>query len=120
MELCVLPLEVLWSLVLLIKYDIDIEPKNIEVNLQRLLNQIYKLLPNREEGIDWQNLLSNIIEELSGMDRLFVSNEPIFFRLLCKLEGLFLLTEENDFPLYRKTIFECINLIGELIRKCRD
>lgn len=104
---------------MLIKYNIDIEPRTIEVNLQRIVNLIYKLLPIREEGSDWRSPLLNIMEELSGMDRLFFQEQSIYFRLLCKLEGLYILTGEDEFPLYRKTIFECLNLVGELIKKCQ-
>lgn len=104
---------------MLIKYNIDIEPKTIEVNLQRIVNLIYKLLPIREEGADWQSPLLNIMEELSGMDRLFFQEQSIYFRLLCKLEGLYTLTGEEEFSLYRKTIFECLNLVGELLKKCQ-
>ena len=105
---------------MLIKYNINIEPKTIEVNLQRIVNLIYKLLPIREEGADWRSLLLNIMEELSGMDRLLFEEQIIYFRLLCKLEGLYTLVGEEDFPLYRKTIFECLNLVGELLKRCQD
>ena len=37
-----------------------------------------------------------------------------FFPLLNKLEGLFTLINENDFPCYRKTIFECLSLMNSL------
>ena len=30
----------------------------------RLTNQIYKLLPSREEGVDWRKPLSTLIEEI--------------------------------------------------------
>ena len=105
---------------MLIKYNIEIEPKTLEVNLQRIVNLIYKLLPIREEGADWRSLLLNIMEELSGMDRLLFEEQIIYFRLLCKLEGLYTLVGEEDFPLYRKTIFECLNLVGELLKRCQD
>lgn len=39
----------------------------IQKNLMRLINQIYKLLPQREEEKDWKTPLSTIIEELLGM-----------------------------------------------------
>ena len=54
------------------------------------------------------------MEELAGMDRLLIDQHEILFPLLCKLEGLFTLTEENDFFEYRRTIFECLNLIQEI------
>lgn len=85
----------------------------IAANLKKLTNQIYKLLPNREEKEDWITPLTTIIEELRGMDRL-VDDYETLFALLCKLEGLFTLTNDEDFFLYRRTIFECLNLITTL------
>ena len=80
-----------------IKYDIDIDNEVIKLNLKRITNQIYKLLPMREEGLEWRKLLSTLIEELAGMNRLFIGRFEILFSLLCKMEGLFVLTEEEDF-----------------------
>lgn len=100
---------------MILKYDIEIKDSSIRFNLKRLTNQIYKLLPSREEGLDWEKPLSTIIEELSGMDRLFIGQHDILFPLLCKLEGLFILTKEEDFLLYRRTIFECLSLMNNLI-----
>ena len=102
-----------------IKYEIDIEKDAVIFNLKRLINQIYKLLPNREEGGDWEKPLTTILEEFAGMDRLFLGQHEIFFSLLSKLEGLFTLTKENEFFIYRKTIFECIGLTSELIEYVR-
>ena len=104
-----------------IKYNLDIDIETIMANLNRLTNQIYKLLPNREEGIEWEKPLSNIIEEIAGMNRLFSGRQAIIlFKLLCKLEGLYTLTEKTNYFTYRNTIFECLNLVGELITSCRD
>ena len=66
-----------------------IEVNNVAIcnNLKRITNQIYKLLPNREEKIDWQTPLSTIIEELSGMSELLPQEHEILFSLLCKLKG---------------------------------
>lgn len=95
------------------KYNQEIDEKSIEKSINKLTNQIYKLLPDREEGIDWVRPLQTIQEELSGMGRLF-EKEEIFFSLLCKLEGLFLLDEEESFFIFRKTIFDCLRLINSL------
>jgi hypothetical protein len=97
-----------------IKYNIDIKNEAIKENLKRLTNQIYKLLPNREEGMDWTKPLSTIIEEFTGMNELFLDYHEIFFSLLCKLEGLFLLKEQDEFLFFRKTIFECLSLVNKL------
>lgn len=94
--------------------DIDFDNKIIINNLKRLINQVYKLLPNREENIDWESPLKTILEEFSGMARLIPSQQEILFPLICKLEGLFTLNGEDGFYDYRRTIFECINLIQSL------
>lgn len=98
---------------MLLKYDMDISTRAIKNNLERLTNQIYKLLPLREEGGDWQKPLYTILEELAGMNRLFLDHQSGLYKLTCKLEGLFTLTKEENFMLYRSVIFECLGLIGE-------
>ena len=103
---------------MIIKYNANIDNLAIEKNFKRLVNQIYKLLPNREEGVDWEKPLLTIMEELAGMDRLLIDQHEPFFCLLSKLEGLFVLTKENDFMSFRRTIFECLNLLGEIKEKC--
>lgn len=101
----------------------DIDKNAITEDLKKLTNQIYKLLPNREENIDWKIPLGTIIEELSGMDKLLIDYHEILFPLLCKLQGLYDLTEDKDFFLYRRTIFECLNLLSLLkegVLQCQD
>ena len=101
----------------------DINKDEIIENLKKLTNQIYKLLPNREEAIDWETPLGTIIEEISGMDKLLIGYHEILFPLLCKLQGLYDLTKEEDFFLYRRTIFECLNLLSSLkdgVIQCQD
>lgn len=103
------------------KYGIDIRKDSINRNLKRLTNQIYKLLPEREENIDWQKPLDTIIIELVGMDRLLTNFHDILFPLLCKLEGLSILTRDEDFQLFRRTIFECLSLMDSLRKAiCQD
>lgn len=99
---------------MLLKYDMYIENKAIKANLQRLTNQIYKLLPLWEEATDWEKPLNTIIEELAGMDKLFLDHHDVFFQMLCKLEGLFTFSDDEDFMLFRKTIFEILRLVNDL------
>ena len=106
---------------MLLKYDMDIANDAVVNSLKRLVNQTYKLLPSREEGVDWAAPLDTIIEELAGMARLFLNqHHKIFFPLICKLEGLYDLTEEADFLLFRRIIFECLSLLSQLIKVCQD
>ena len=67
---------------MLLKYDANINEDAIRVNLRRLTNQIYKLLPTWEEALDWKKPLTTIIEEIAGMDRLFLDHHKILFSLL--------------------------------------
>ena len=88
-------------------------------NLNRITNQIYKLLPNREEGLDWEKPLETLIIELTGMSSL-LPDQTELFSLLCKLEALKTLADEEDFMLYRKTIFECLGLMSKIKKQCQD
>ena len=57
------------------------------------------------------------------MDKLLIEYHKTLFPLLCKLQGLYDLTEGKDFFLYRRTIFECLNLLSSLkddIVECQD
>ncbi len=100
---------------MILKYNIEINNKAISYRLQNLINQIYKLLPSRQEGADWVKPLQTILEELAGMQRLMNCDySEIFFPLLNKLQGLYSLIDEDDFSCYRRTIFECLGLMNEL------
>ena len=98
---------------MVLKYNIDISEDAIKENLERITNQIFKLLPSREEGGDWQTPLKNLILEVGGMNRL-LSDQTVLFSLLCKMESLLTLTEEDDFLDFRKIIFESLGLIKSL------
>jgi hypothetical protein len=103
-----------------IKYNAIIEDKSVSNNLKRLTNLIYKLLPSREEDLDWEKPLETIIEEFAGMSRLLIDQNDALFSLLCKLEGLFTLTNEEDFLLFRRTIFECLSLCNTIKQSCQE
>ena len=98
---------------MVIKYNIDIPNDAILKNIDRITNQIFKLLPSREEGGDWILPLKNLILEVTGLNNLLV-DQVDFFHLLCKMESLLTLTQEDDFLMFRKTIFECLSLCNSL------
>ena len=94
------------------KYNIDL-PKNILLkNIGRLTNQLWKLIPMKENNEDWEKQLNTIIIEISGMSEI-LKTIPECFQLLNKLEGI-LLNKSMSFELYRKTVFESISLLQEL------
>ena len=105
---------------MVIKYDVEINNEVIIKELKKITNLIYKLLPSREENIDWEKPLETIIEELAGMNRLLIDQHEILFPLLSKLEGLFILTDIEDFRLIRRTIFECLSMMNTLMKQCQD
>lgn len=67
----------------------------------------------RENEEDWEKQLKTVIIEIAGLGAFF-SQEPQFLQLLAKLQGL--LEVENDFSIYRKTVFESIGLLRECLR----
>lgn len=98
---------------MVLKYNIEIADEAINENIDRIINQIFKLLPSREEGSDWQTPLQNLILEVGGMNRL-MGGQVTLFSLLCKMEALTTLTNEDDFLAFRKIIFECLSLLKQL------
>lgn len=93
------------------KYDISFGQEAIFANINRLTNQIWKLIPMRENEEDWVKQLETVIIEIAGLGELFTKN-PLFLQLLVKLEGLLVINVE--FELYRKTVFEAISLIQQI------
>lgn len=95
---------------LLNKYDIDFSYEDIDANVKRLTNQLWKLIPMREHEEDWQKQLDTVVLEIVGLNEIFIG--PLFLQMLSKLEGL--RVTETNFELYRKTVFECISILQEL------
>lgn len=99
------------SLALLTKYTFDFPIEVIKKDVIRLTNQIWKLIPMREHEEDWQKQLDTVIIEIAGLNEIFI-HEPQFLQILSKLEGLKIM-EDLEFQIYRKTVFEVINLLQE-------
>ena len=78
----------------------------------RLINQIWKLIPMREHEEDWKKQLDTVIIEIAGLNEIFIL-EPQFLQILTKLEGL-KIHKEISFEVYRKTVFETINILQGL------
>ena len=66
----------------------------------------------RENNESWEKQLDTVNLEIVGLNEIFLSF-PQFLYLLSKLEGL-RLEPDIEFDLYRKTIFEAINLLQEI------
>jgi hypothetical protein len=98
---------------MIIKYGIEIDNDAIIKNIDKITNRIFKLLPDREEGTDWQTPLKNLIIEIGGLNSI-LEDQTILFSLLFKMESLLNLQDEDDFPMYRTVIFECLGLCNSL------
>lgn len=91
-----------------------VQQDTVENAFRRIINQVYKLLPLREEGKDWEKPLKTIIEQLAGMSRLIGNQDQLYFLILCKMEGLFSLSNDSDMQEYRRIILESLNLLNML------
>lgn len=65
-----------------------------------------------EHEEDWKKQLDTVIIEIAGLNEIFLW-EPQFLQILSKLEGLKVMEALEDFQIYRKTVFEVINLLQE-------
>ena len=61
--------------------------EDMQKNVMRLTNQLWKLIPMRENEEDWEKQLDTVTLELAGMNEILVIN-PTLMSLLSKLEGL--------------------------------
>ena len=95
------------------KYGIEFSNEDFERNINRLTNQLWKLIPMREHEEDWEGQLETVLIELIGLNEMLNKNEK-FIVLLSKLTGL--KSTEVEFNFYRKTVFEAISLLRELAK----
>ena len=93
------------------KYNLVFSNEEMKQEILRLTNQLWKMIPMWENGEDWNKQLNTVIIDIAGKDEIFL-HDSHFLQLLSKLEGLRVI--EVTFPIYRKTIFECMNLVGAL------
>lgn len=93
------------------KYGFEISTSVLEQNITRLVNQLWKIIPMRENDEDWARQLETVKLEIAGLNEIFVQ-DPRFLQLLSKLEGL-QVEQSIEFPVYRKTVFEAISLLQE-------
>lgn len=94
------------------KYGLVFSNEEMKQEILRLTNQLWKMIPMWENGEDWNKQLNTVIIDIAGKDEIFL-HDSHFLQLLSKLEGLRVI-EDIEFSIYRKTIFECINLINAI------
>lgn len=57
----------------LTKYNFEFSTEAISKNIQRLTNQLWKLIPMRENDEDWVRQLDTVIIEIAGLNEIFTS-----------------------------------------------
>ena len=67
----------------------------------------------REHEENWLMQLDSLIVEIAGLNEIFKVDGSLL-KLLSKLEGL--RVAETEFYIYRKTVFESISLLREMIK----
>ena len=71
----------------------------------------------RENKEDWRKQLDTVKLEVVGLNEIFL-DYPQFLQLLSKLEGL-QNSDDLEFDLYRKTVFESITLLQDINRNIK-
>lgn len=60
-------------MLLITKYGFELRAHDIEVNVRRLTNQMWKLIPMREHNEDWPKQLDTVTLEIAGMHEIFMA-----------------------------------------------
>ncbi len=88
----------------------EIRTGTVRKYIKRKKNDIYKLLPLKEEEGYWREHLETICVEMNGCYELFEKNVELL-EVCSKLEAL---KSINDFMVYRKTIFEILGCLDRM------
>lgn len=81
-------------------------------NINRLTNQIWKLIPMRENNENWKGHLEIILTEIIGIKDTYMIGDENILILITKLKGL--LANDIGFDSYRNTVFKCISLLRQV------
>ena len=55
------------------KYDFEFRVEDVNTNVRRLTNQLWKLIPMREHEEDWLKQLDTVILEIAGLNEIFIA-----------------------------------------------
>lgn len=85
-----------------------------KANFGRIVGQIFRLLPLREENKDYVKPLDTLLVEVSGYTWIIPSER--LTALVSKLRGLKSDECKNDFMLFRRMIFEACGIASDIAR----
>ena len=87
-----------------------VEKQVVANNLSRLINQVWKLIPMRENNEDWKKQIDCLLVEMRGLQALF-SEDLDFLIAISSLEGL-RSADDIEFVHYRSVVFSIISILG--------
>ena len=85
----------------------DVNEEVVRGHLKRLINQIWKLIPMRENDEDWKYQIELVLIELIGFQKTFEHIDILM--PISKLEGL--KNTDTSFRKYRSEIFYIIDIL---------
>lgn len=87
-----------------------VEKQVVANDIARLINQVWKLIPMRENNENWKKQIDFLLVEVRGLQALF--NEHLdFLIVISSLEGL-RSSDDIEFVHYRSVVFSIISLLG--------
>lgn len=60
--------------IMITKYNFEFSEEEVSKEITRLTNQLWKLIPMRENHEDWDKQLETVIIDIAGKDEIFVHN----------------------------------------------
>lgn len=72
----------------------------------KMKGRLYGILCEKEKGGEWEKFLDSILIELRGLG----ANSINYWAVIGKLSSL----RQLNYDYFRRTIFECMNLVGSL------
>lgn len=91
--------------------EIIFESSDVVSNMKRLINQIWKLIPMKENNEDWKKQINLVIVEIVGLQEVF-SNRLNLLKILSELEGL-KKYDTIEFMQFRSIVFSIISLMAK-------
>ena len=87
-----------------------VEKQVVANNISRLINQVWKLIPMRENNENWKKQIDCLLVEMRGLQALF-SEDLDFLIAISSLEGL-RSSDDIEFVHYRSVVFSIISILG--------
>lgn len=86
-----------------------VDPSIQEGYVNKFKNKLFGLLCEREKNGEWEKFIDTLLIEIYGMPEEYRGIN--YLTLWFKISSLKYL----DYPHFRNTIFECMNLIGKVL-----